>query len=161
MLRNNRQPMKNYFAYGSNLLRSQMELRCPDHIFVGVATLQGHRFLIGERGFATVAEDGASRVSGALYRISETDEASLDLHEGVARGSYRKAIVAVVSAGSEVHALTYIDDRIAPARPRAGYLEKIAKGAAERGLPPDYIAFLCSFDRLQTPTEIRGFNRRD
>ncbi len=148
--------MKNYFAYGSNLLCSQMEERCPGHIFEGVAMLKGYRFLIGGRGYATITEDSASKVLGALYHISEADEAALDTYEGVAAGCYRKVTVAVVAGDSVVHALTYIDDGIVPSRPRAGYLEKITIGAGERGLPPDYIAFLSSFERLQVPAVTHG-----
>ena len=148
--------MKNYFAYGSNLLCSQMKKRCPGHIFEGVAMLKGYRFLIGGRGYATITEDSASKVLGALYRISEMNENKLDSYEGVALGCYRKVTVAVVAGDSVIHALTYIDDGIVPSRPRAGYLEKITMGAAERGLPPDYITFLSSFERQQTPADIHG-----
>ena len=148
--------MKNYFAYGSNLLCSQMKKRCPGHIFEGVAMLKGYRFLIGGRGYATITEDSASKVLGALYRISEMNENKLDSYEGVALGCYRKVTVAVVAGDSVIHALTYIDDGIVPSRPRAGYLEKITMGAAERGLPPDYITFLSSFERLQVPAVTHG-----
>lgn len=43
-----------YFAYGSNLSPEQMARRCPDSIFLGKATLRGHKWQINERGVANV-----------------------------------------------------------------------------------------------------------
>ena len=41
---------KLYYAYGSNMDMTQMETRCPDAEFIGLATLPQYRFLINERG---------------------------------------------------------------------------------------------------------------
>ncbi|MCJ1332533.1 hypothetical protein MMC10_009226 [Thelotrema lepadinum] len=79
-----------YFAYGSNLHVSQMAGRCPESTFVGKATLQGYKWQINQRGVANIIESGESYVEGLLYSISEEDEESLDLSEGVSVGCYEK-----------------------------------------------------------------------
>ncbi|POS79700.1 hypothetical protein DHEL01_v201907 [Diaporthe helianthi] len=43
-----------YFAYGSNLSPDKMARRCPDSIFLGKATLRGHRWQINERGLVNI-----------------------------------------------------------------------------------------------------------
>lgn len=113
-----------YFAYGSNLSPEQMARRCPDSIFLGKATLRGHRWQINERGVANLApgpvpaagskagkstrgrsrsggddyKDGkedANVVEGLIYAISAADERQLDSYEGVAKGRYDKFEVQV------------------------------------------------------------------
>ena len=134
-----------YFAYGSNMNRQQMERRCPQNELLGVAVLAGYRFLIGERGYATLTDDPAASVMGALYRISVSDEEELDRCEGVAMGCYRKACLKVSFDGGQYEALTYLDDRTKPAPPREGYMARILAGARQLGLPAGYRAFLESF----------------
>lgn len=112
-----------YFAYGSNLSPEQMARRCPDSIFLGKATLRGHRWQINERGVANLGPvvpavpaagskagsrgrsrggDNNSRdksedavVEGLIYAISVADERQLDSYEGVAKGRYDKFEVQV------------------------------------------------------------------
>ncbi|KKY31741.1 putative aig2 family protein [Diaporthe ampelina] len=99
-----------YFAYGSNLRPAQMAHRCPDSIFLGKATLNGHRWQINERGVANVVpvSQAGSRgkgkgrgggdvavVEGLLYAISAADERRLDRYEGVAKGRYERFEVVV------------------------------------------------------------------
>ena len=45
-----------YFGYGSNLWQHQMQLRCPDSQYLGVARLDNHTWLINDRGYANVVE---------------------------------------------------------------------------------------------------------
>lgn len=43
-----------YFAYGSNLALSQMELRCPSSPYVAPARLKSWRWQINKRGYANI-----------------------------------------------------------------------------------------------------------
>lgn len=142
-----------YFAYGSNMRSAEMEHCCPDHSFVGLGRLSGYRWLIGKRGYATLAADVSGEVLGVVYEISRADEAGLDRKEGVARGCYRKAdvTVKVETSGEPVRCLTYIDDRIESAPPKAGYMDRVLDGAKARGLPAPYIAWLQGFDVVGSP----------
>ncbi|KAK2593753.1 hypothetical protein QQS21_008514 [Conoideocrella luteorostrata] len=96
-----------YFAYGSNLSTEQMRQRCPDSTPLGLAYMQGWKWLINERGYANVVRipdstsvpaaaasdnnvDGKgkggseekNRVYGLLYFLPQGDEAKLDVYEG-------------------------------------------------------------------------------
>ena len=64
---------KLYFAYGSNLNKSQMALRSPTAKALGSAYFPNWRLV-----FRGVAD------------IEEADEAALDRYEGVSSGLYRK-----------------------------------------------------------------------
>lgn len=69
-----------YFAYGSNLNIRQMIHRCPKAKPVCRYTLEGFRLVF--RGVADVVEDENSVVHGALWRITDECERSLNKYEG-------------------------------------------------------------------------------
>lgn len=83
-----------YFAYGSNMHVNQMVTRCPGSTFVGKATLRGWKWQINQRGYANVVKTNNPRnkVEGVVYRLTASDEAQLDLSEGVALGCYEKYV---------------------------------------------------------------------
>jgi hypothetical protein len=59
MAQNNHQEGLLYFAYGSNLSTTQMQRRCPRSTPLGVAHLRGWTWIINERGYANIVENGA------------------------------------------------------------------------------------------------------
>jgi gamma-glutamylcyclotransferase (GGCT)/AIG2-like uncharacterized protein YtfP len=134
--------MRPYFSYGSNMDASQMRERCPDARLEGVAVLPGHRFLIAAGGFATIVPEPTGTVIGALWLLSESDEAALDLYEDIASGLYRRENVTVEANGRMEHAFMYVAANSRPGRPRPGYLESVVKAARELGLPAGYVAEL-------------------
>jgi gamma-glutamylcyclotransferase (GGCT)/AIG2-like uncharacterized protein YtfP len=123
-----------YFAYGSNLSRSQMRQRCPKARAICPATLPGWRWLIGERGFATIAAAHRGAVHGALYSLSEIDQARLDICEGVSSGKYGKFFMEVETIEGSTTALVYIDPRTIKGSPCLDYIERCVQGANEWGL---------------------------
>jgi cation transport regulator ChaC len=129
-----------YFAYGSNMDLVQMSNRCERAATVSAADLPLHRFIINSRGVATVVPDPASTVQGLLWRITKEDERSLDRHEGVVQGTYKKAFVEVsVPGGGKVRALVYVATDSTPGEARPGYMEKIVSAAEACGLPKTYV----------------------
>lgn len=102
-----------YFAYGSNLSFSQMEDRCKDNpkqsaVPVAIARLDGWKWIICERGYATIIPPPSLRVGrllsewgaasdegnalgntvyGLLYNMTSGDEAILDGYEVVDRNA--------------------------------------------------------------------------
>lgn len=98
-----------YFAYGSNLWLDQMTQRCPTSNYVGIARLNDYRWMINSRGYANIvstnpttipptistsnvtttssssapAENNNHHVYGLVYSLQPTDEAQLDINEGV------------------------------------------------------------------------------
>ncbi|KAM3518796.1 hypothetical protein MY4038_009990 [Beauveria bassiana] len=79
-----------YFAYGSNIHVSQMAERCPRSLFVGAASLPGHRWQINERGVANIVPSPSHRVEGLVYLVDREDEKTLDRSEGVSRKLYER-----------------------------------------------------------------------
>lgn len=122
---------KLYFAYGSNMDKCQMEDRCPTAKLIGKARLAGYKFIINNRGVASVIENDGSYVEGLLWSVFSEDEAKLDRYEGVEFDYYRKREVTVesMSTGAGRAAMVYIASEDTPGLPRSGYLEKIIKAA--------------------------------
>jgi hypothetical protein len=138
-----------YFAYGSNLNRTEMVERCPGATVMGVAVLPRHRFLITRAGFATVVNNDWSLVHGVLWMITDSDERVLDRYEGLAEGLYhkRRRWVELVAPPQRtaVDSLLYVATDAEPGRPRAGYLEQVIAAAEDQGLPEEYIAELTTW----------------
>lgn len=133
--------MRPYFAYGSNLWDLQMAARCPEHRKLGRAVLAGYRWIITTRGYASVVEAPGGRVEGVVFGISATDEESLDLHEGVAKGNYVKTgLWVTLEAGGEVMALVYVDPVTEEGEPKVEYIARINAGLEDAGLSADYVA---------------------
>jgi hypothetical protein len=120
----------------------QMKHRCPTAIPKGVAKLPKHRFLINTRGVASVEPDKKADMYGVLWNITLADEAVLDRYEGVASGLYLKRVLDVQMDARLVPALIYVAANNHYGSPRRGYLETILKGAADNGLPQEYVAAL-------------------
>ena len=80
---------KLYFAYGSNLNKSQMALRSPTAKALGSAYFPNWRLVF--RGVADIEEgDEQDLLPVGIWSIEESDEAALDRYEGVCSGLYRK-----------------------------------------------------------------------
>ena len=109
-----------YFAYGSNMNPVQMRFRCPTSKAVARATLSGYRFAINTRG----------------------DEEVLDCFEGVRSGAYVKRRITLSLGGKRRNALVYVGSDSERGLPRAGYLERIIRGAEYFKLGREYISQL-------------------
>ena len=134
---------RSYFAYGSNMNAMQMANRCPNSEAVSVATLPDWRFRINTRGVATIVPEDAGAVHGILWRVTSSDEASLDRHEGVAAGHYQKMPLEIrLRDGTTCESFAYVAQVSAPGTPRPGYLESIIAAAVLNNFPLDYIAEL-------------------
>lgn len=145
-----------YFAYGSNLWREQMFVRCPDARCLGTGRLVGFRWLITSRGYASMVRSADDTVFGTVYRLSEADERALDRYEGVAEGCYRKELVTVRVQEQLVSCLTYLDPVQTPGQPKAEYILRINSGLADAQLPEEYVTrSIRPFvpDRSERPSE--------
>jgi hypothetical protein len=128
-------PLRRYFAYGSNIVARQMTHRCPAARLVGFARLDGWRFHIMTRGFATILPDPDAHVLGMIWVLTPACEVALDRYEGVHRGLYDKRQIEV--GGKD--ALVYIASEIEPGVPKPGYLEAIIAAAESHRFAPDYV----------------------
>jgi gamma-glutamylcyclotransferase len=144
-----------YFAYGSNMSRKQMLLRCPEHECLGIAVLPDHalcfpRFSqIRNCGVAGIIESPGAEVWGVVYRLNALDFAALDKREGYDPAKspqvnrYNRQPVRVLMNGTALDCVTYFA-RAEPGQhiPSVEYLSTIIAGAEENGLPVSYVATL-------------------
>lgn len=122
---------KLYFAYGSNMDESQMAHRCPTAKPVGKARLSGYKFIINERGVASIVRNADSYVDGILWSVFSGDEKALDYYEGIASNFYFKTEITAenIQTGEQCSAMVYIASDDSLGQPYPGYLEKIIKAA--------------------------------
>ena len=128
-----------YFAYGSNMVASQMATRCPNASVIGVACLKGHRFRINSRRVGTVIPDQTHQVYGLLWDITPWDLLALDRYEDVKAGLYEKANVVVELSDRQVEALIYLATDQSVGLPRPRYMKDVVAAAKQWELPQTYI----------------------
>ncbi|KAJ7444857.1 Butirosin biosynthesis, BtrG-like protein [Mycena latifolia] len=153
-----------YFGYGSNLWRQQMNMRCPENKFLGIARLADWRWIINTRGYANVIPSEGDEVYAFLYELTSSDEATLDGYEGVPT-SYVKEIIPVEYLGKNnygvvrhgkrmVDALVYVDvERLKDGPPKTEYITRMnfaIADALEAGIPRAYIE---KYLRLSIPAQ--------
>lgn len=134
-----------YFAYGSNLNREQFRPRVGQILEEITGQLKNYelRFNKKARGgtaTANVQQAAGKAVHGVLYRIPEAGFRNLDRFEGVPE-HYRRIEVRVTALdGREINAQIYIATKVEKGlRPAPHYLQTILDGAAQHGMPADYV----------------------
>ncbi|KAK5111303.1 hypothetical protein LTR85_012198 [Meristemomyces frigidus] len=154
-----------YFGYGSNLWKHQMQQRCPTSRYLGIARLNGYRWIVNKRGYANIVEitdeKGASpeaykdEVWGLVYSLEEDDEDNLDMNEGVPV-AYTKEFLEIdfwptkhgkapdmERKAQQVDMLVYINRKMtAPDKPKKEYIYRMNMGikdALKEGMPTAYV----------------------
>ena len=122
-----------YAAYGSNMDKSQMSLRCPDALAVGKTYLEDWELTIPF--YADIEPAKGKRTPALIWEISADDEKSLDRYEGYPN-FYVKTEIIVNLFGERVSAMAYImTDKYKKTgkSPRNGYVEQILQGYRDAG----------------------------
>jgi gamma-glutamylcyclotransferase (GGCT)/AIG2-like uncharacterized protein YtfP len=127
-----------YFAYGANMDREAMAVRCPGARPLGPARLARHRFIITRDGYASVLRDPRATVHGVLWDLVLSNIAALDKFEEVERGLYAKIGQPVIGEGGPRRALVYVATTAQVGAPRPGYLEGVLASAESWNLPVAY-----------------------
>ncbi|KAF2774270.1 hypothetical protein EJ03DRAFT_322864 [Teratosphaeria nubilosa] len=158
-----------YFGYGSNLWQQQMKERCPTSEYLGIARLNGYRWIIYERGYANIVEisekDGPdsdssnayeNEVWGLVYSLQSADEERLDRNEGVPF-AYTKETIAIdffptrgdkppcpfKQEPKQKKMLVYINRNLTKeAKPKHEYIYRMNMGikdALKEGVPKQYV----------------------
>lgn len=134
-----------YFAYGSNMLNSQMKRRLPSARPIGIAWLDNKRMVCNKRGRdgsgkANLIESVGSITWGVLYEVDQRDLPKLDAIEG----GYRRITLSVRDGNDvPVRAETYVADLTTnDATAFESYKRRLIAGAREHGLPNAYVAYL-------------------
>lgn len=143
-----------YFAYGSNMNeRLFRERRHMTPIETQTGRLDGYRLVFSRAGSmrpgvsapANIVASARDSVWGVLYLLPLRKFARLDASEGVQYAYVWPEVQD--TAGKWVSAVTYsAPHAVAEGRPGKAYLNLVREAARERGLPPDYVAFL---DRVE------------
>lgn len=84
---------KYYIAYGSNLNVKQMKMRCPGATILGTAKLKDYELLFkGSKtgSYLTIEKKEGSTVPVAIWKVTESDEKSIDRYEGYPIFYYKK-----------------------------------------------------------------------
>ncbi len=131
-----------YFAYGANMARAPMTLRCRGALALGAAQLEGWRFVITADGYASIAPRAGAAVYGVLWRLTPRDLAALNVFESLDSGLYRRTLMTVRIASRRARSLVYVGRGGGEGRPKPGYLEAVLVGARDWDLPPRYVAEL-------------------
>ena len=163
---------KIYFGYGSNLWREQMQLRCPSSEYLGIARLSGWYWIINDRGYANVVQRSKNSIVGGqnaenvkehdevwglVYSLTPTDEARLDINEGVPY-AYTKEMHFIdfwpigerpedpidhTKKPKQENMLVYVDrKRTVSDKPMKEYIHRMNMGIADAlkaGIPEEYI----------------------
>lgn len=129
------------FAYGSNMWPTQMDDRCPGATALGHARLVDHRFVINDRGVATVLPAPGSVVLGVLWNVTSDHIVAMDGFEGLSEGRYVREVAQVhhEELGQDVEASIYLACHTTLGSPREGYLERVIAGAVHFGLDESYV----------------------
>ena len=146
-----------HFAYGSNMSRALMQMRCRDAQALGVATLPGWRFVINREGYGSIARRPGGLVYGVLWRLSLRDLAAINAYESVSTDFYLRHRLAVRLGARQVSALTFITRLGGEGTTRPGYIDLVVRAAREWQLPEPYIRSLARW----SPSGWRGVHRKD
>jgi hypothetical protein len=130
---------KLYFAYGSNLNKSQMAKRCPDAKAYSLFHLEDWKLVF--RGVADIVPSPGDKVSGGLWIVSARDEEELDRYEGFRRdgtGMYRKETIDIepykIRGETFTEIMFYVMNSEGIFPPSQGYLDSIKQGFKDFGL---------------------------
>lgn len=134
-----------YFAYGANMNVKNMAIRCPKATFVGTGVLENFAFLCNTRGVASIKPCQNSSVHGVVWELTQSDEAFLDLFEGVKGGCYTKEQLFVHMGDVTRECLVYMATNNTHGKGVKDYLETIIEDAKAYAFPKEYIGHLKTF----------------
>ena len=150
-----------YFAYGSNMLTTRLQARCPSAKAIGPARLHGWRLSFEKRsldgsGKATISKAAAPQalVRGVLFSLHIDDLPVLDRAEekGVGYDRIDRFAVHCETADGARDAFTYLACAPEPdLQPFDWYLALILAGAREYGLSEEHFAALARTPFLRDP----------
>lgn len=131
--------MKKYIAYGSNLNKQQMSMRCIGAKVYDTGKLIGYKLEFrghGTGGHLTIVktENKKDIVPVAIWEINENDEKSLDRYEGYPI-YYKKYNISVLSDSfGDIEGIIYImSDGFDIQKPTELYLDTCRKGYEDFG----------------------------
>ena len=136
-----------YFAYGSNMNEMQMQDRCPESTFVGIAILDGYRLGFTryaqsrKGGVADIISEPNHSVWGLVYKVTVEDLALLDVFEGKGKAYERMNVTVRFLDGRTVEAETYyVINKQPHIQPGEEYLALLLGAVKKHKFPAEYIS---------------------
>ena len=123
-----------YIAYGSNMVKEQMGVRCPGAKLIGTGYLPNHRLEFYLHATVERTRAHGAKVPVAVWEITDADERSLDRYEGFPTYYTKHRRRVVMDDGSEIWGMVYIMNMIRPHPPTAGYYNSIAYAYEKLGI---------------------------
>jgi gamma-glutamylcyclotransferase (GGCT)/AIG2-like uncharacterized protein YtfP len=153
-------PETYYFAYGSNLHDPQMMRRCKDAEPVASCTLSGWRLVF--RGVADIerSNNKADYVHGAIYKVSDWDEAQLDIYEGFPNLYRKEFFEATLESGEKIEVMFYKMNANDYGTPPKGYFDTISSGFVHWGLEMEKLEQAVRFTEAQKGGKVERFGRK-
>lgn len=155
-----------YIAYGSNLDIYQMGMRCPGALVVGKTWLHDYRLVFqGNRvgAHANVIPEEGQDVPVVIWEITQSDESTLDIYEGVRGGYYSKEYMDVVVRGKLRNALIYIMRPSGYGMPSDTYLQTIAQGYRDFHMDINVLneAVRHTYDKIKVPVRLGSMRKEE
>lgn len=155
-----RMKRKLYIAYGSNMDKSQMAVRCPMARLIGTSKVEGYRLLFkGSKtgAYATIEKAEGYMVPVLVWEITEEDERNLDRYEGFPK-LYTKKNLTVPVNGKRKTAMVYImDESRTPGEPCHWYYSVIENAYLKFGF--DLSILERAFDETLQRSRVMFINR--
>jgi hypothetical protein len=130
-----------YLAYGSNLNKAQMRVRCPDATPKGYILLPDYRLVF--KGVADMIPAKGLHCPVGLWEITDKCEKALDRYEGFPR-LYRKEYF-VNKDGIDF--MAYVMNGYGLGMPPETYYKAIAQGYNDFGIDTEYLESALEFTR--------------
>ena len=125
-----------YGAYGANLNKDNMAVRCPKAQPMISFMLEGFKLVFN--GVADIVKDKDAQVPIGLWKITKECEKALDRFEGYPY-LYKKIKVDLDIPGVNGKVMIYVMRNKGVALPAAHYFNTIAQGYDDFGLDTDYL----------------------
>lgn len=145
-----------YFAFGSNLLRQRLQYENPSASFYTTGRLKDYELKFGfwannvttlwHGAAATIEYCPGSEVWGVIWTMSNEHLSTLDKQEGVSLGVYSPLEVSVETEYGPMLCRTYKMNNFRPGLPSPQYKKVVCLGAAENGIPEEYLKKLNSIE---------------
>ena len=117
-----------YIAYGANLNKFNMNLRCPRAVSLGSSRVEDYKLIFNN--VASIIKSPGDHVEVGLWEITMNCEKSLDRFEGFP-SLYRKKYLK--------QGMVYIMNHDGMAVPNESYFETIAQGYRDFNLDRSYL----------------------
>lgn len=161
-----------YFAYGSNLCMERLRRRkVTSATRVAIGRLTGHRLHFHKQSAdgsgkcnAYFTGNTSDEVVGVVFEIGCDEKRVLDLAEGLGRG-YEEKSVSITTSNATLECFTYVAESFCidwGLAPYSWYLDIVAAGAREQGLPVPYLqANILNVEAIPDPDTERDNRERE